>query len=388
MDRRVVDVARFEFRRFLDVKGELIGIAVLALIALIRFGGEALITLSTPDNLTIVVESVEQGVFPAASSGRFNFVVADPAAHVQSLERVRNGSVSGLLVPESPTQYRLYSKDRVYWQAALSDSFAPYHRLLGATRANVSAADLQAITAHPNVVSDPLQGEAAIADLATYAASITIMVLSILGIISAQSIILQGIAGEKFGRISEIVLSAISPALWIDGKLIAASLHGLKTIVAYTLYGVVAALLLEILTPVQLLGVIRAWPQLVSALVIGVVGLIFWSVTAALVAALLSSATSPIRNTLILVPMTCLLLCLGGAKEPDNAFMVALSYLPPTMPFAMPIRIVSDTAAVWEVALAMGLVGAATLLMRAQVVRVFTAAVLGAGRTSMASAAR
>ena len=388
MDRRVLDVARFEFRRFLDIRGELIGVSVLVLIALIRFGGEALMVMSTPSNLAIAVETNVDGLLPMGQSGRFHFAAAEPEARVESLRRIRDGDLAGLLIEETPNHYRLYTSDRVHWQDALADSFAPWHRLLRARRAGISEADLQAITADPQLVSTHLQGGGDRAGVATYAASISIMVLSILGIISALSLVLQGIAGEKFGRISEIVLSAISPSIWIDGKLIAATLHGIKTIFSYAIYGVLASILLGFLDPAQLFDALRAWPELLSALLIGVIGLGFWSVAFALVAALLPSATSPIRNTLILVPMTCLILCLGGAKEPDNAFMVALSFFPPTMPFALPLRIIADTVAAWEVVVSVGLALASIWRMRGVVVSVFADAVLGAGTKGSAAAAR
>lgn len=382
MDRRVLDVAVFEFRRFLDPKGELISIAILLLIALIRFGGDALIKLSAPVSLAIIIESDAPAVLLEAVSGRFNFVAAAPGSRVRSLQRIEQGSVDGLLVQESPNHYRLYTKGRVYWQEALAESVAPLHRVSAAKRLDLSAADLQALSAPPQILSTPLTGSTGNGQQVIYAAAICVMVLSILGIISSQSIILQGIAAEKFDKISEIVLSTISASIWIDGKLIAATLHGVKTMLVYTLYGGVASLLLGILTEAQLLDVLHAWREVLAALLSGLAGLAFWNVGFAWIAALLPSATSPIRNTLILVPMTCLLLCLGGAKEPDNAVMFTLSYLPPTMPFAMPVRVVTGTAAAWEVLVSIMICIGFTILLRHHVVKVFAATVLGLGPRS------
>lgn len=387
MDRRVLDVARFEFRSFLDIKGELLGISILVLIALIRFGGEALMALSTPGDLTVAVESTAYELPPALASSRFRFVLVEPDAREESLGRLRVGGLDGLLVQEELARYRLYTNGGVRWHEALADSFTPMHRWLIARHTGLSDADLQAIIAQPNLVSYEMSGAIEADRSAMQGASVSVMVLTIIGVISALSMIIQGIAGEKFGRISEIILSAITPSVWIDGKLIAASMHGIKAILLYAVYGVAAAYLLGIVDAEQLLDVLNAWPQLLTALVIGTVGLVFWSVAFALVAAFLPGATSPIRNTLILVPMTCLLLCLSGAKEPDNAFVIALSFFPPTMPFALPLRMMSDTAAAWEAVLSIVLVLSSTWWLRGLVIKTFADAVLGSNGSQEAGAA-
>lgn len=377
MDRRVLDVALFEFRRFLDLKGELISVAILVLIALIRFGGDAMVMLAIPVDQTILVESDAPETFPRSGVGRFNFIAVESSARLLSLQRIEEGAVDGLLVAEAPGNYRLYTKAHVYWQGALAESFGTLHRSFVAKHLEISPADLQAIREAPEIMSTPLDGNARGAEAGVYAAAICVMVLSILGITSSQSIIVQGIAGEKFGKISEIILSTISPSVWIDGKLFAASLHGVKTMLVYSVYGCAASLLLGILTAAQLLDVLHAWPQLVVALLAALSGVAFWNVGFAWVAAMLPSATSPVRNTLILVPMTCLLLCLGGAREPDNVVMIALSYLPPTMPFAMPVRIVTGTAGEWEAILSAVLCVGVTVALRHHVMKVFSEAVLG-----------
>lgn len=376
MDRRVLDVARFEFLRFFDPKGEIISLSILALIALIRFGGDAMIALSAPTGMNIGIETSSTSIPTTPSSNRFNFIPTAPQAHKDSIRKVDSGELAGLLVEQERAVYRLYTNNRVYWQDALTESFAPIHLKISSQREGVSEQQFSEINRSIQLVSHTTEGAADPASSSSYSTSICIMILTVMGVISALAIIMQGIAGEKFGRISEIVLAAITPAVWIDGKMIAAGLHGLKTIVSYATYGITAAVILGIIDISHVYATARDWPHLLMAFTSGALGLLLWSLIFALTSALLPNPTSPIRNTLILLPMTCLLLCLSGAKEPDNGFIIALSFLPPTMPFAMPLRVISDTASNWEIALSIITVIASSLYLRHFVIKIFSEAVL------------
>lgn len=376
MDRRVLDVARFEFLRFFDIRGEIISLLILALIALIRFGGDAMIVLSAPTGINIGIEIANVDLFPAPASKRFNFIPTSSSSHEDSLRKIERGELAGLLVEQEPAVYRLYTSKRVYWQDALIESFAPFHLKISSKREGVSEQQFNEIIRPLQLIPHTTKGALGKVRPDGYIISISVMILTIMGIISALSLIMQGIAGEKFGKISEIVLAAITPAVWLDGKIIAAGLHGLKTITAYAAYSIVTAVILGIVEVSDIYAAAGSWAHLSMAIASGALGLLLWSLIFSLASALLPNATSPIRNTLILLPMTCLLLCLGGAKEPDNGFIVALSFFPPTMPFAMPLRVISDTASNWEVAVSAILVVASSICLRHFVVKVFSEAVL------------
>lgn len=376
MDRRVFDVARFEFMKFFDMKGEIISLSILVLIAIIRFGGDALMLLSTPTGINIGIETSGNHLLTNSSSKRFNFIPVAPGALEESFRKVDNGELDGLLTEQEPSVYRLYTSNAVHWQYALKESFTPIHVKISSQREGISEEQFNKIARPPQLIPYTIKGTEEAADSRSYAISICTMILTVMGVISALAIIMQGIAGEKFGRISEIILAAITPAVWVDGKIIAAGLHGLKTMACYATYGTIAATMLGIVNMSHIQAVARDWPQLLMALASGALGLLLWSLVFSVVSALLPSPTSPIRNTLILLPMSCLLLCLGGAKEPDNGFIVALSFLPPTMPFAMPLRVISGTASNWEIALSVILAITSSIGLRHIAIKVFFEAVL------------
>jgi ABC-2 type transport system permease protein len=200
-----------------------------------------------------------------------------------------------------------------------------------------------------------------------------------LGVIGCLSMLVQGIAGEKFGRISEMVLTALPAQTWLDGKIIAATLHGLKTIVSYAIYTSLAAVVMGF---VKLSVVVDLLAQLsiVGLLVlICVLGLCFWNCFFALIAAILPSEQSAIRNTLPILPISFLLISLTGAKHPQSAFLEFLSIFPPSSMAAMPVRLLNGAVPTLDVILALIFSVITIALLRFFAGRVFVYATISAG---------
>lgn len=371
MDRRVIDVARFEFFRHLDMKGEALTLGILLVIALVRFGGEALMALMAPHAARIAIEAAAGPLPPRPADGRFEFVSTRPQERDATLTRVTSGQIAGLLVADGPSHYQLYVAKRVSWQSVLVPELQAVHQGQLAAHAGIPLNMLNDLAKPPGLTTTILQSDTPQNSLPAEAVAISLMILTLLGTLSTQQLIVQGICNEKSGHITAMVLSAIPVPLWLDGKLAAAWLHGLKTVVSYGLYSIAAGVLLGLLPMTNLLALAVAWPQWVTVVLLCGSGLAFWSAIFLWAAALLPSATSPIRNVLMFIPMTCLALCLSGLHTPDNLLVVALSYLPPTAGFAMPLRIVAETANAADVLAAILVSAYGTLLVRRRAIVAF-----------------
>lgn len=377
VDTRILEVAKFEFRRFLDIKGEVITLLILLLIAGIRFGGDLLMQTGRGD--TVIAVAVEGLVQPGDSpKGRyqFGFLPAVPATRATNFRRVADGTLDALLIPSADMRaFELHVRDVPIWREDLQAAFDPVRRRiigakLGLTPENVSLLEAQptfSVHSHGASTSKPE---------ATYAVAIAFMVMVVMGVMGALNVILQGVVTEKFGRISEMVLSAIPAQVWIDGKLIAATAHGLKTTVLYSLYGCLAAILLGFLTLPVIQQIAADGLNLLLLLSVCGLGVAFWSCGFAAVAALMPSANSPIKNSFVFVPMSMLLMTLGGVKDPSNSFLIFLSYFPPSSAFAMPVRMLHGTASLASVGLSVALLVLACALLRSFTIGVFHNAVM------------
>jgi len=162
----------------------------------------------------------------------------------------------------------------------------------------------------------------------------------------------QGVVEEKATRMMEILLATVRPAELLAGKVIGIGL------VATLQLGLVAAAALSAgsishTVSIPALGVVEvgsylAWFEL---------GFLLYAAAYATVAALVSrqeevaGATAPIS---ILLAVSYLLMYFALAR-PTSPLTTVLSFLPPTAPTLMSVRIAEGLAEPWQVALAMAL---------------------------------
>jgi ABC-2 type transport system permease protein len=383
MDKRVLAVAKFEFLRFLDTKGELISLGVLLLIAALRFGGEVLMQLGASSEVRQIV--VETGTTPGSKSitvDGIEYVWASPEARQSSLNRVASGDVDGLVIPQDAdwNNVKLLVRSIPPWVSELESSFdvARLHGL--APKLGLDSGDISIIRSTAKVETVVTAAEAGSDPRIVYGAAVAFMVMIIMGIMASLNVILHGVIGERFGRICEMVLATMPASTWIDGKLIAATLHGLKTTLLYSLYGAIAAILLGMVSFAQLTPLLADGRTMLTSLFIAGLGLVFWNCAFAAVASLMPNPHSPIRNTFVFVPMTMLLMVIGGTKDPDNPFMLALSLLPPTAPFALPVRLIYGVATPVEIAVSIAILLVATVFLRTGCIRIFEEAALNGNK--------
>jgi ABC-2 type transport system permease protein len=162
----------------------------------------------------------------------------------------------------------------------------------------------------------------------------------------------QGVVEEKATRMMEILLATVRPAELLAGKVIGIGL------VATLQLGLVAAAALSAgsishAVSIPALGVV----EIGSYLVWFELGFLLYAAAYATVAALVSrqeevaGATAPIS---ILLAVSYLLMYFALAR-PTSPLTTVLSFLPPTAPTLMSVRIAEGLAEPWQVALAMAL---------------------------------
>jgi len=162
----------------------------------------------------------------------------------------------------------------------------------------------------------------------------------------------QGVVEEKATRMMEILLATVRPAELLAGKVIGIGL------VATLQLGLVAAAALSAgsishAVSIPALGVVEVG----SYLVWFEFGFLLYAAAYATVAALVSrqeevaGATAPIS---ILLAVSYLLMYFALAR-PTSPLTTVLSFLPPTAPTLMSVRIAEGLAEPWQVALAMAL---------------------------------
>ena len=186
----------------------------------------------------------------------------------------------------------------------------------------------------------------------------------------------SGVVEEKSTRVIELLLSAITPRQLLAGKVVGIGVLGISQLLVIGLVGAVigaATGQLDVTGDlVSAVGVVLAW---------FVLGFALYSCAFAVAGALvprqeeIQSVTAP----LTILILASFFLSFGALDDPGSAIARVLSFVPPSAPMVMPVRLIAGEAAAWEIVASVALTLAAATGLIALAARVYGAAVLRTG---------
>lgn len=344
-------ISLFEFRRHLDIRGEVAGLLLLAVIALVKLGGDAILARES----AAVVHLDARGTPVAGlSEGRFHF--SDALGDGVSGDPPILSSVAG--------DYILHTEQPPGWLGELQRSLDTLHRQHSLSMLGVTRDQLRKVDSPVSLRVIDSQGTAVFADTSLTAVSIAMVVLTTLAILGCLGMIFQGLLGERFGHATEMILSAAPPGLWLDCKVAASILHGLKTVAVYGVYGAIGWTLMSGSASGDATFAEGSWKVMLGLLVFCLLGLMLWNWFFAACATAIRSPHSAFRNTLPAFPLTMIMIGFAGLRTPDGAFMHVMSLFPFTSMAAMPVRLLYVNVPIWEIALSLSLLAFTAALLR------------------------
>lgn len=206
--------------------------------------------------------------------------------------------------------------------------------------------------------------------------------LMFLGVFYSAGSQFVAITGEKQLRVTEQILSAVTPQQWIDGKIL-----GLSAFSFVRTIGFAVSVLVFVFT-VNLFGwnleipIEFTSPHILLVLVlVSVGGFLFWNTFVAALAATINDPNTSSKTAFLFVPiLTSIGFAFVALKNPDSLLMQILTLVPLTSPAVLSARLVLTDVAVWEVVLAVVLLLGAIALMRRAAGKIFHLGVLMYGK--------
>jgi ABC-2 type transport system permease protein len=208
-------------------------------------------------------------------------------------------------------------------------------------------------------------------------AAFLIVMLLIATLFVSTSYMAIGITGEKQARVTEVIVSAIAPQSWIDGKIVAYTFIGLAQAILWV--GVPALLPLFLPMPMPT-GVSPA--MLAVAAVLFLLGMMLY---VSLFATILSTikdlqSTSKLQAYLYFLPVIPFWFLEPAIENPDALWVVLISLVPFFSPFLIPGRMTVGGVAPWEIAAAIVLLVAGVWFLRRAAGVAFRVAMLMYGK--------
>lgn len=216
------------------------------------------------------------------------------------------------------------------------------------TEAGVDPAELAAVQVPPTVVElDPStqdqEGQFLLANIGA--------VLILVGIFSFGFTVLTGVVEEKQSRVVEVVLSTVRPKDLLIGKVLGIGILGLIQLAIFGIAAVAAAsftggIPLPSTTPgaVAMLAIWFILGYALYATALGFLGALASRMEEA------SNASTPVT---VVAMVSYFVALFGVANDPNGIVATVATYLPPSAPFVVPLRVAFDAIGPIEIALAM-----------------------------------
>jgi ABC-2 type transport system permease protein len=187
----------------------------------------------------------------------------------------------------------------------------------------------------------------------------------------------SGVVEEKATRVVEVLLATLRPVQLLAGKVIGIGVVGLLQLLLIGAIGLAMAVALQTITlpagALGTIGIVLAW---------FVLGYAFYASLFAVAGAVVSrqeelqNSTTPL--TLVLVASFFVAITSAFGNSTTSLARVC-TYLPPTAPLIVPLRIASGDIAPWQVGLTLAIMLASTVLVVLLASRVYVGAILRTG---------
>jgi ABC-2 type transport system permease protein len=368
-------VAGWEFRRYFRWKDQLMGLGLFLLIGAVWVGA-VMVAGAKGRTMTVAVVGLD---LAAPEEGRIRFVPAPPDT-AQRADALRRGDVQGILTRRADGTFDLLVEKDPRYRAELIAVLAESVRRERLAAAGVTAEGLERILAPAPLevrFTNPATGRRGTPE--KIAAGVFIGIL-LLAVFTSMAYLMTGIAGEKQLRVTESVVSAISPQAWIDGKVLGITGFALASVAGSVAAGLVVALGARMATGFTLpAAAVR--PGVVLALgAFTLLGLLLWNSFFAAVASTMDDPNTSSRSSLLMLPALPVVMSIAILRDPDSVVSRALALVPLTSAPALPMRLVLSDPGMLEIGASAALLIAAIWFMRRMAGRIFEVGMLLYGK--------
>lgn len=371
------EVTRWEFSRWFKWKDQFVSLAIVVVSGLAFFGVSKL--LKKLDKPPVLAVHNTSGVALLDWPGlQIENLTAPPES--SQVDRLNEGAWDGYLAINEAGQAQLTVRTSPAFQndleTLLNQSFQTYRIAQSGIPAETLAAMVATVPLEVAFTSDGKK--ASKADLIATGLVNGLILLALFLCLSYQ---FAAITGEKQNRVTEQIISAVSPQTWMDGKILGVSLLALVSMVTYTLgFGLFMLMGQLFNSPMPLsLAIDNPWAMLaILGLALG--GFFMWNACFAGIAALINDPNSSSKSALMFLPLLTLGFGFFALKRPDSVGMQILSLIPFTSPSVMPVRLLLGTPALWEVLVAIVALAVMAWLFRRLAGTVFSVGMLMYGK--------
>jgi len=375
---QVITVTRWEYRRFFKPKNELMGLSIMLLVSIISyFGGKYALSGSN--------EKPDLAVFKDLDPKLTDRLLIDFKLHAVSADQKSNiietisNEKKGILLVNDGNVFTIHAYKDSKVLKKLKKVLDEYQRLQKMQAIELSQADLDIILS-PAVIIESFvytKNSKSRVLLAYFFAGLMIM-----AVLLSFAYQFTAITGEKQLKITEQIISAISPQVWMDGKIFGITLTGISSMFTYSMLGIIGGILFFQFTstPVSTILDYLYLPSILLYLPFALTGILLWNAILAAIASVITDPNNSGKSSLMMLPLVFVIASFIVTRDPDSALSVFLSWFPLTSATAMPMRWAITEVEIWQLAGSFIVLIATFYVLRKLAAKIFRVSILISGK--------
>lgn len=370
-------VARWEFTRFYKFRNELIGMAVMIVVGIISY----LVTttaMKQPDDIPrlAVIKPADLTWNPGTEILRKAALTTDS---LTAMNNLRQDQLEGVLIISTVNKWKIITPAPRNWISNIESDLKKQHKDWIIKSTGITPELFCLITTEGTLENVYLRETP---DRAGKITAIAFIIFILMGIFLSFAYQFTAISGEKQQRITEQIISAVKPGVWMDGKILGISLTGITSI---TFYGILTILGFSLFMQFtgKGFGTVFEMINLPSALLFilfALMSIVMWNAFLAAISSMITDPNNSSKNGLLMLPLLPAMTGFLALGDPDTGFIRFLALFPLTSGSVMPARMVLGNVQTWEIVTSLIILISAIWLMRKAATLIFRTSVLITGK--------
>jgi ABC-2 type transport system permease protein len=363
---KIWTIAIFEFKRYFKWKQELIGIGLMLLIFTLSSLWPLLKDALDKDYNVAVLAT--NSSMPELDGFKFQRLPPEKKADVEA----GIGEVWDAVIDTSTTPVQLLAKEKASWQDKLKTTMQKWQQQRLIAALPLTEEQQQLIAKLPEIHIQFVNADGgAKDDKGQKLISAGLLFLLGLGVFSGFGYMFTAITTEKQSRVTEQLLTLLTPQQWIDGKILGISLFCLKTMLTSGLFFFLVLQALRLLDNKPMQTIPMTGFEVFSALLFIGLGLLLVNSFMAGFAATIDDPNHSSRSMMMFLPAAPLGLAFSVMDNAEGLMMQILSIFPLTSFAAMPLRMANSEVPLWQWVLSLTLLIGCLWWFKAAASRVF-----------------
>jgi ABC-2 type transport system permease protein len=383
--KQTINVTRWEFNRFFKPKNEAIGIITMLVVSVVFYFGGKYAFSDTDEKMGSAEKKIEISVlndmdetFTETLKNHYT-INKIPAEHKEAFIESLKNERDGVLLEKDFGVFTVHAYKNTSAIGKLKAHLTEFHKQREMQKIGLTTDELNAVLTPARVVESFLYIDNSKYRLVLAYFFAGLMIMAVFLSFAYQ---FTAITGEKQLKITEQIVSAISPQVWMDGKIFGITLIGIASIFSYSIFSIIGGILLFQFRGMPASGILDYLylPSIILYLPFALAGILIWNAVLAAIASIITNPNTSGKSSLMMLPLIFVIASFLVTRDPDSGFSIFLSWFPLTSATSMPMRWAITKVGFWQIAGSFLLLVLTFYFLRKLAAKIFRVSILITGK--------